>query len=100
MCGPAPQDQRLAAQQTSLATTLAGNYNQYFANQSAVLGSLNSMLTPIAQAGPDQQGYGPRELAALNTATGEGIGADYAKASQALNTTLAARGGGNEFLPN
>src|SRR5260370_30875175 len=57
------------------------------------------MLTPIAQAGPDQQGYGPRELAALNTATGEGIGADYAKASQALNTTLAARGGGNEFLP-
>jgi hypothetical protein len=99
MCGPAPQDQGIAAQQQSLATTLAGHYNEYFANQSQILGNLNSMLLPIAQAGPDQQGFGAKELAALHTATGEGIGANYAKASQALNTTLAARGGGNEFLP-
>lgn len=99
MCGPSSQAGPLAAQTTSLATTLAGNYNQYFANQSAVLGNLNAMLTPIAQAGPDQQGFGPRELAALQTQTGEGIGANYAKATQALNTQLAARGGGNEYLP-
>lgn len=99
MCGPSSQAGPLAAQQQSLATTLAGNYNQYFANQSSVLGNLNNMLTPIAQAGPDQQGYGAHELAALNTAAGEGVGASYSKASQALNNTLAARGGGNEVLP-
>lgn len=99
MCGPAPEDQGIASQQQSLATTLAGNYNQYFANQSSILGNLNNMLTPIAQAGPDQQGYGANELAALNTAAGEGVGNNYAKASQALNNNLATRGGGNEFLP-
>jgi hypothetical protein len=87
-------------QQASLASTLQANYNQYFANQSEVLGRLNNIFTPIAQAGPDQQGFGAQELAALNTGAMEGVGANYTKASQALNTTLASRGGGNEFLPN
>ena len=57
------------------------------------------MLTPIAEAGPDQQGMGPQELAALRTRATEGVGAQYSKATQALQNTLAARGGGSEVLP-
>src|SRR5712664_2439534 len=30
--------------------------------QSSVLQNLNTMLTPIAEAGPDQQGFGAQEL--------------------------------------
>lgn len=99
MCGPSSQEKSAQSQQASLASTLSANYNQNFANQSQVLGNLNRLFTPIAQAGPDQQGFGANELAALNTAAGEGIGNNYAKATQALNNQLAARGGGNEFLP-
>src|SRR5277367_3499793 len=99
MCGPSSQENSLEAQQSGLAKTLGANYNQYFGSQSAVLQNLNNMLTPIAEAGPDQQGFGANELAALNTQAGEGVGQNYAKASQALNTTLATRGGGNEALP-
>jgi len=38
-------------------------------------------------------------LAALNTQANEGVAQSYAKAQQQLNNTLAARGGGNVYLP-
>jgi hypothetical protein len=78
---------------------MQANYNTYFANQSKILGQLSNIFTPIAQAGPDQQGMGAAELAAVNTGAQEGVAANYAKASRALNTTLATRGGGSEVLP-
>jgi hypothetical protein len=79
---------------------LQSDYRDRFGQQSAVLQNLNSTLTPIFQAGPDQQGFGAQELAALNTAAGEGVGQNYAKVGRALNNQLAARGGGNEVLPS
>jgi hypothetical protein len=100
MCGPSGQEEQIAGQQSSLASTLQSNYNQQFANQSQVLSNLNNLYTPIAEAGPDQQGFGGQELAAINTQEGQGVGTNYAHASQALNNTLASQGGGNEFLPN
>jgi hypothetical protein len=99
MCGPSSQEKSDAAIQESITSTLRANYNEYFAKQSGVLDKINGILTPIAEAGPDQQGIGPQELAALRTQSGEGVGNNYAKATQALNNTLAARGGGNEVLP-
>lgn len=62
--------------------------------------NLNNILTPIAEQGPTQQGFGGSELSALNTEATQGVGQNYAKASQVLNNTLASQGGGNEFLPN
>ena len=78
---------------------LQANYTQNFGAQSAVLQQLNNIFTPIAQAGPDQQGFGPQELAALNTEATQGVGQNYTQASQALNNELAAEGGGNAYLP-
>jgi hypothetical protein len=98
-CGPSGQQETLAAGGASLSSLLAANYQQNFGAQSKVLSDLNNAYSPIVAAGPDQQGFGPQELAALHTQAGEGVGANYAKASQALNNTLAARGGGNEVLP-
>ncbi|HZS43435.1 MAG TPA: hypothetical protein VFA52_04590 [Candidatus Paceibacterota bacterium] len=88
------------AQQASLASSLAANFNENFKNQSDILGKLNAMWTPIAAAGPVQTGMGAAELAALTTGATEGVAQEYAKAGQALRTTLAARGGGQEFLPS
>jgi hypothetical protein len=99
MCGPSSQEQALAGQEASFSSLLSANYAQNFGAQSQILSNLTNLFTPIAEAGPDQQGFGANQLAALNTEAGEGVGQNYAKASQALNTSLGARGGGNEFLP-
>jgi len=99
MCGPSSQQKMLEGSEASFSQMLAANYQTNFAAQSQILQNLTSMFTPIAEAGPDQQGFGPQELAALETQAGTGVGTNYAKAAQALNTGLAARGGGNEFLP-
>jgi hypothetical protein len=78
---------------------MASHYSERFGSQSQILQNLNNILTPIAQAGPDQQGMGPQELAALRTQATEGVGANYEKATRSLQNVLAARGGGREFLP-
>src|ERR1700681_3187483 len=99
MCGPSNSMTAIAGQQQSLSSTLQADYNQQFANQSGVLQNLNNIFTPIAEAGPSQTGWSPQETAAINTQIGEGVGGNYAKASQALNNQLATRGGGSEMLP-
>jgi len=97
--GPSQGEQTLAARMQSFTNQTMGDYSQLFANQAAVMSDLRAAYTPIFQAGPDQQGFGPNELAALNTQATEGVGTNYAKARTALETGLSARGGGNEFLP-
>ena len=99
MCGPSSQQEALAGQGANFSTILSSNYAKNFGAQSQILQNLTNMFTPIAEAGPDQQGFGANELAALNTQAGEGVGRNYAKAGQALNTVLGSRGGGNEVLP-
>lgn len=99
MCGASDQQKQIEGQTLSFSQLLSGNYAANYGAQSAILKNIGNILTPIAQAGPDQQGYGANELAALNTGAGETVGADYAKASQQLNNSLAARGGGSEVLP-
>lgn len=99
-CGPSSAEKRLAAKQESLSDTYSAAFSKYFGAQSQVLQNLNNIFTPIAQAGPDQQGFGSNTLAALHTQATQGVGVNYAKATRALQTGLAARGGGNEFLPS
>jgi hypothetical protein len=74
-------------------------FQQYLGSQSAVLSNLGNILTPIAEAGPTQAGFGAQELAALNTQAIQGVGQQYNKAAQALQLNEASRGGGNMVLP-
>ena len=99
MCGPSGQMENAAAQQSSLASSLQADFQSRFAGQGAVINNLNSLWTPIAMAGPNQQGFGAPELADLRTQAHEGVAANYGKATRALNNTLAFNGGGNEALP-
>jgi hypothetical protein len=84
----------IAGQGQSFASLLQGNYAERFGAQSEILKNINQTLSPIMQAGPDTQGFGAQELAALKTAATEGVGRNYAKATAALNNQLAVRGGG------
>jgi hypothetical protein len=93
MCGPSHQQEQLAGQATSFASTLQSNYNTQFSNQSDVLSKLNQTMSPILAAGPNQQGYSPQELSTLNSRAISNAGGTYKNAAQAVGGQLAGRGG-------
>lgn len=100
LCKGASSEQKaLAAQQQQLSATLASNYNQQFANQSAILSAVKAVYDPILKAGPSQFGFAKPEEAAYRTQASDGTAANYAAAGAAARERLAAAGGGNTFLP-
>jgi hypothetical protein len=94
MCGPSSDMKLLEAQQASLASLMRADYAQRFDQQSAVLQQLNSILSPIAQAGPSQRGMSDEERAALNTAAMVNVSGGIRNTQQATRTALAGQGGG------
>jgi hypothetical protein len=100
VCGPNAAETASATQESGLATSLNSSFAKNFGAQSDILQNLTNTLTPIAEAGPGQQGFGTQELAALNTQASQGVGQNYDKAQRSLQNNLASRGGGNEMLPN
>lgn len=96
MCGPSSQQQMLAGQSQSMASEFQANFRKQFENQSSILASLNNALSPMVAAGPNQHGFSPDELAALNTKIINTGGAAARNAAQATGTALAGRGGGGD----
>ena len=94
MCGPSNQEKTAAADQQSLASSLAANYNQNYATQSALLGRINSTLSPIIAAGPNQNGLNAQQLSAMNTQILDTTSANYKNAARAAATAGAAGNNG------
>ena len=97
--GASAQQTGIADSQQNFYNTLSANYNQQFAQQSAILGTLQKSLNPIVQAGPNQYGFSTAETNNLNSQALQGTGQQYANASKALGQQQAAQGGGNSYLP-
>ena len=101
LCKGASQQQTdLANSQQAFYDTMTKDYNTQFANQNAILSSLQNTLNPIISAGPGQFGYTPGETNALNSQAIQGTGQQYANAAKAVNENIASAGGGNEYLPS
>jgi hypothetical protein len=92
--GPSQSEINAANQESSLATSLGNAFNQTFGEQQGLLNQISQQLTPIANLGPNQQGYSPQELAAMNTQAIDTTGAAARNAQQSAATTLAGEGGG------
>jgi hypothetical protein len=92
--GPSSQQQGLANNESSLAGQMSNAFTQQFGAQSSILQNLNNQLTPVANLGPNQQGYSPQELAAMNTQAINNSGAAARNAQQSVAGTLAGQGGG------
>jgi hypothetical protein len=88
-CGPSTAVQNDAAQAQSFSNLMQANYQQQFGAQSAILSSLNAALSPIVSAGPNQQGFSPAELSALNSKAISNGGAAYKNAAMALGGQMA-----------
>ena len=64
--GASSQQTDLANSQQNFYNTLSSDYSQQFANQNAILSTLQSSLNPIVQAGPNQFGFSTAETNNLN----------------------------------
>jgi hypothetical protein len=97
--GASAQQTDIANSQQSFYNTLSSDYNQQFANQNAILSTLQNSLNPIIQAGPDQFGFSKAETNNLNSQALQGTGQQYKSAAKSLGEQQAAQGGGNSYLP-
>ena len=92
-CGPSGMQESEAGQAESLSNSISSMLNERFAQQSNVLSQIQSQISPIASAGPSQQGWSPSMAAAVNTATINNAAAAARNATQATQGALAGRGG-------
>lgn len=100
MCLGASQGLKNVGQaQNSFYTTATNQAQQEFGASSTAFNDLMSAFTPIAEAGPSQQGWSPAQLSATNSAAITNVGQQYKAANTAVKENLAAANGGNVALP-
>jgi hypothetical protein len=100
MCGPSGQETDITNEQQNFYQQLAQQYSTVFGQDQQITGALTSAFQPILQAGPSQTGFAPTEENALKTQNTENVATDYAQAQKATAQVLAAKGGGDTFLPS
>lgn len=105
--GPVLQTKGASSDQKALEKSQADFYNTLKAQQTAAFGqqqalfsAIRNIYDPIIAAGPNQYGFSDAEDKALRTQATEGTAANYRAAEAATSQALAARGGGNTFLPS
>jgi hypothetical protein len=97
--GATDNQEDLAQKQKNFSETLQRDYGTTFANNQAILNSLNSSLKPIVSAGINQYGYSNAEDAAMRTQASAGTASNYQNARRAVGQAQAAADGGDTFLP-
>lgn len=100
ICGPSQSEKNLQKSEADFNQTLQQDYAQTFAANQEILKALNASLAPILAAGPNQQGYSPAELAALNTQAIESNATGVNQAEKAAAQREDAAGGGTSLLPS
>ncbi len=98
--GASDQQKELEQEQASFYKTLSAQQATAFGAQQALFGAIRSVYDPIVAAGPNQYGFSSAEDKTLRTQATEGTAANYRAAEKATSEALAARGGGNTFLPS
>lgn len=98
-CGATRGQKTAAAQEASVAGSLNTDFQKIFGDNSNILKSISGALTPVVDAGPSQYGFSNAEDAALRT-QGTAENASAARnATNAVRSSMAARGGGNTYMP-
>ncbi|HZQ90380.1 MAG TPA: hypothetical protein VFA60_01150 [Terriglobales bacterium] len=100
MCGASGEQKSMYQRQSQFYDLATDQMKQVFGDSSAVFADLRDTFRPIVAAGPNQRGFSDEERGSLNTQATEGTSKIYEHASKALNEGLAARGGGNAFIPS
>lgn len=95
MCGATQAQTQIQTEQIQQMQDYDNMMKQQYAGQQQIYGQVNSVLQPILQAGPNQEGFSSAEKENLNAQAVEGTAENYKDAAQAVGGQLAAEGGGN-----
>lgn len=98
--GPTNEEKALQKSQADFYNQLRQTQADQLSKQTALFNNIRSVYDPIIAAGPSQYGFGAAQDRALRTQATEGTAAEYRAASAATASAMAARGGGNTFLPS
>lgn len=90
----------LAEKQAAFYDVMTQDYKTKFADQKAIQDSLTAAFGPIIAAGPGQFGMTREEEAAQRTGARDVTATQYQNAARAVRGAMAARGGGDTFLPS
>lgn len=93
LSGPSAAQTATSGQETSLASQLNANYAQNFGASSAITGNITNELTPILEAGPDQEGFNAAEKSALNSNAISTNATNYKNAAVVAGENEAGAGG-------
>ena len=96
MCASEQQNQ-IQAEDIQQMQQYDAQQAKVFQENQALYATVNSVLQPILQAGPNQTGFSQTETNALNAQAVEGTAENYQNAARAVNENIAAEGG--EGLP-
>lgn len=98
LSGPSAQQSAEANQGQNFSNLLQQSYGKNFGAQQGILSNLTNVLSPIAEAGPNQEGFNAAEKSALNASAINTNAKNYRNAA-----TVAAEGeagaGGNTYAP-
>lgn len=100
MCGPSTAQKNIAGSQASFMSQLQSSYAANFGAQSSIFQNLTNSLTPILNAGPNQQGFSAAENSALNAGAISSTAQQYKNAAVISGESRAGAGGGNTYLPS
>lgn len=102
MCDKAPSgaQKNISSESGNLYAELNSNYATEFQNQEGILRNIRDAWTPVLNGGINQEGMSAAELAVLRSSAINTTSENYKNASAAIDERLAARGGGNSFLPS
>lgn len=100
MCGATKQQKDIASQQSSFFTTMTQQAQQVFGAASGVFKDLVNTFAPVVAAGPNQEGFSGAEKTAMTTVARDSTANAYKNADKALESQIAARGGGNQYIPS
>lgn len=98
-CGASGSQKQIGQQQQNFFNQMTQQATQVFGAASSVFASLVSTFTPTIQAGPNQQGFSPAELSAMNSQAITSTGQAYKNEKAAVGNQEASYGGGNVALP-
>jgi hypothetical protein len=98
-CGATSQQKQIGQQQQNFFNQLQSQASTVFGNASQVFQTLVNTFTPTIQAGPNQQGFSPAELSAMQSQAITNVGQGYRNVKAAVGNQEAAYGGGNISLP-
>ena len=99
-CGASSGQKQIGAAQSATYNQMVQQAGDAMGTTSGILSQLVATFTPTVNAGPNQQGFSPQLLSAMNSQAITNAGVGYRNAKAAVGNAQAAVGGGNVDLPS